>query len=447
MGNPITWRNVNVQNSGGGQLLESGAKLMSSGLGQFRGVINDKIQDKTDRNTQAFLDQVNSYKTADELGAGADDLAALRSSFGRYVDPEAIRGAESDRGDAIQARLNKERDQLLSDQNFEDAQTTRGDRDILARLREQNNFPGAMKLFEENMVGLSPQGRQIISQEITAQNRAEEIQARSDNEHNLKQLGRASTTASDQALEQAIAVGDYNSGRSFIDALVDSDKSITSSDAVRIRGLFDQHYDTAYKLGPEAEREVATAESTALSTFDKEQRDAQVVLNRDRSQLPVLEVFNFMHEGSPKPKDPVAAAQALGYNREQGWFENIGYDNTSEVIDQIRSDFLREEGIGSDPADLQAIDQLLTMAVEKQGEAPALKEENGNDDLDETRLYADLSSLFLRYRKDKANRIKLNTKEDNYTRTVDAAAARRDQSITGARNKAYTDTKARNLFK
>jgi len=93
MANPITWRNVNAPSAGGA------ADLFGQAQASFDGAIKAAQDTKdgfekgrTDRNTQAFMNQLQQYGSSEELAAAQQSgaLADLRSQYGSMVDQDKV---------------------------------------------------------------------------------------------------------------------------------------------------------------------------------------------------------------------------------------------------------------------------------------------------------------------------------------------------------------------
>ena len=114
MAQPITWRNVEAPDlRGAASMLQLANNGFNSGFDKLNQVLqseqataeaNWKVQ--RDNNTQAFLDSINQYRTAEEFQAAQQSgaLGQLRSQFGNQIDRAAIRTAEDGRLATLQGR-------------------------------------------------------------------------------------------------------------------------------------------------------------------------------------------------------------------------------------------------------------------------------------------------------------------------------------------------------
>lgn len=114
MSTPITWRNVEAPDLRGAAFMMGQAQAgINSGFERIQDIL--KAERATadanwnvvrDNNTQAFLDSVNQYRTADEFQAAQKSgaLDQLRSQFGNQIDRAAVRAAEDGRLATLQGR-------------------------------------------------------------------------------------------------------------------------------------------------------------------------------------------------------------------------------------------------------------------------------------------------------------------------------------------------------
>jgi len=121
MANPITWRNVNAPSAGGA------ADLFGQAQASFDGAIKAARDTKdgfekgrTDRNTQAFMNQLQQYGSSEELAAAQQSgaLADLRGQFGSMVDQDKVSAdAVTDRVTNLQGRetAQYDRKQMLTE--------------------------------------------------------------------------------------------------------------------------------------------------------------------------------------------------------------------------------------------------------------------------------------------------------------------------------------------
>lgn len=110
----ITWRDLAAPSfRDTGLLMGQAQQGFNSGFDQLNNVLkreqdtaeaNWKVQ--RDNNTQAFLNSINQYRTADEYQAAqkAGVFDQLRQQFGQQIDHAAIRAAEDGRPSVLQGR-------------------------------------------------------------------------------------------------------------------------------------------------------------------------------------------------------------------------------------------------------------------------------------------------------------------------------------------------------
>ena len=114
MSTPITWQNVSAPSardailagSMAQQYVNSGFDNLNKVLAQVTKTNIENWDNQKNNNTQAFLDQLNQYRTPEELQAAqaSGALDALRQRYGPQVDQAAIRTAEDGRLSTLQQR-------------------------------------------------------------------------------------------------------------------------------------------------------------------------------------------------------------------------------------------------------------------------------------------------------------------------------------------------------
>lgn len=132
MASPITWRNIDAPNfadafrgvSAAQQALTGGLNTLDRALQQERTTSIANWDNQAKNNTQAFLDELASARTPEELAAKQAQLAAMKQGFGAQIDSNAARTALDGRGGVLQQRA-------LTRANYEDNLKTRNLRDPL----------------------------------------------------------------------------------------------------------------------------------------------------------------------------------------------------------------------------------------------------------------------------------------------------------------------------
>lgn len=109
---PITWKNVESRDDRASANLMAGAqKSMTAGVETFNNMFDEMRETKKEdfeiigeRNEDAYLDKLQSFRTADELTAGQGELDAMLGSFNGNVDRDKIRGASDKQLDYLHGR-------------------------------------------------------------------------------------------------------------------------------------------------------------------------------------------------------------------------------------------------------------------------------------------------------------------------------------------------------
>ena len=135
---PITWRNIESDTiRGAAGLMEVARRAFNDGIGNFKGIVDDKNElnqanwdQQKANNTNAFLDRLAQYKTPEELAAAqaSGELQALRQQYGGQVDATAIRGAEANAAEMLMKRIGATRE-------YEDGNLVFNNQDAINRLR------------------------------------------------------------------------------------------------------------------------------------------------------------------------------------------------------------------------------------------------------------------------------------------------------------------------
>tara|TARA_R110000737_G_scaffold48938_2_gene69544 strand:- start:7985 stop:9310 length:1326 start_codon:yes stop_codon:yes gene_type:complete len=118
---PITWKNVQSDYGdaalAAAKISELGSSNVTAGIRGLAGNLEDYRTDKTDKNTSAYLDQLAGYGSAEELDAARQSgvLANMRSGFGDFIDPNALRGAADTRRNELFAEGTATRNRANAD--------------------------------------------------------------------------------------------------------------------------------------------------------------------------------------------------------------------------------------------------------------------------------------------------------------------------------------------
>ena len=161
---PITWRNIESDTTrGAAGLMEVARRAFNDGLGNFKGIVDDRNQlnqanwdQQRANNTNAFLDRLAQYKTPEELAAAqaSGELQTLRQQFGSQVDANAIRGAEANQADVLMKRI-------AAQNQYTDDKTNRDARPLMEQyqgLLAKGDANGAAKFLADNQLAVDESG-------------------------------------------------------------------------------------------------------------------------------------------------------------------------------------------------------------------------------------------------------------------------------------------------
>jgi len=121
MANPITWRNVSAPSAGAtADLFGQAQESFDGAIKAARDTKDGFEKGRTDRNTQAFMSQLQQYGSSEELAAAQESgaLADLRGQFGSMVDQDKVSAdAVTDRVTNLQGleTAQYDRDQMLTE--------------------------------------------------------------------------------------------------------------------------------------------------------------------------------------------------------------------------------------------------------------------------------------------------------------------------------------------
>ena len=120
----ITWKNINSDLAdtalAAARITENANAGIAQGIRGLAGNLEDYRTDKTDKNTSAYLDQLAGYGSAEELDAARQSgvLANMRSGFGDFIDPNALRGAADTRRNELFAEGTATRNRANADYTY-----------------------------------------------------------------------------------------------------------------------------------------------------------------------------------------------------------------------------------------------------------------------------------------------------------------------------------------
>jgi len=155
MAGPITWRSITAPSDASGvSLLNQAGQSFNNAFGAFDKAIGNVTQNRqkeydhlVDTNTQAFMDEVAKYRTAEELQAARDAgvFDRMRSGFNGDVNSQQIR-------DLVPEAVQKLQQRQLAGFQHEDALRTRaekGDIDLIKSLFQDGKTQQGNQMLDE----------------------------------------------------------------------------------------------------------------------------------------------------------------------------------------------------------------------------------------------------------------------------------------------------------
>ena len=125
---PITWKNVDGPNfEGVSETLGRAGESLTEGVDAIRQGKDTFEKGRTDRNTQAFMDQLSQFGSPEELAAAQESgqVANMRSEFGNLINRDKTDS------DAITDRVTGLRQQATADYNYDQTQVDRADKPLV----------------------------------------------------------------------------------------------------------------------------------------------------------------------------------------------------------------------------------------------------------------------------------------------------------------------------
>lgn len=147
---PITWRNVNGPDfSGLSEALGLAGESFTKGVDAIRQGKDTFEKGRTDRNTQAFMEQLSRFGSPEELAAAQESgqIANMRSEFGNLIDRD-----QTD-FDAITDRVTGLRKEQTANRKYDASEKAFGNRDALNRFKEAiaaRDSEGAQAIKDNN---------------------------------------------------------------------------------------------------------------------------------------------------------------------------------------------------------------------------------------------------------------------------------------------------------
>jgi len=391
MAKPITWRNVNAPDfTGASDMLARAGQSFQSALGALDTAKTDFEEGRTDRNTQAFLDQLSRYRTPEALRAAQDsgEINQLRQRLGSngLIDQSQVNP------DAIRNRLTTLRDRTTADYNYNQMVTQREQAPVIRQIQTaiaNNDDATYERLMKENPdLHNAPE----LVQNYNTTERARLTQGREDRKYNQTRLmnnlvrrfseasGDRGDTLSVRAFEQAAI--DQGLDPAYIDQGVNMLASRFERDGQLYgddKRAFDQRVqdlESKYGVGRSAfkgweDTNPVEASQRVIDDFVRTDDDGNKFLfgmsdDDDRAAI-VSEVMNYMRNGVPVRLDtgeevvvPITesvAKQAMQGIRGGTWeFDSTFKDRVSELVrdGSLQEDFNNYQAYRTELSNLQA---------------------------------------------------------------------------------------------
>jgi len=160
---PITWKNVNGPNfEGVSETLGRAGESLTEGVDAIRQGKDTFEKGRTDRNTQAFMDQLSQFGSPEELAAAQESgqVANMRSEFGNLINRDKTDS------DAITDRVTGLRKDQTANREYAASEKAFGNRDALNRFNERiaaRDMEGAQAIKDNNDFANAGQLQQQIT--------------------------------------------------------------------------------------------------------------------------------------------------------------------------------------------------------------------------------------------------------------------------------------------
>ena len=358
---PITWRNVESRGVGdAARLLEGSRDSLNAGVNQIGSVFDDRqaLSEKrydigVENNTDAFLNELQKYRTSEELQAAQQSGAidTLRAQFGQQIDEDAVRNAPVDRLNTLRS----DEQASAAYDAFQLDETVRPLRSQAEELIAGGNING----FD---AFLTPENRELFSEagilDDLVQSRTDRFRA--DKVYNRTERVASQRESSD-ALISSIASGATNEDQ----AMAQYDewafrKSIDGEVAEKGREQLRTQFNQINQLSTLDKEDYAIVETNANLERDSLIATAETAWAEIQRQNPVNETYAFTD------KDKVTFGDIVKASSEAGWDQNPIGRNPPEQIQDVFDEKVEQYGIkGSSEKDIAKI--VLMRAMEAIG--------------------------------------------------------------------------------
>lgn len=336
MARPITWRNVAGPDfSGSAEILGQAQKSLGGAFDALRDTKDTYEEGRTDRNTQAFMDQLQQYGSSEELAQAqqAGDLQELRSGFGSMIDQNKVSA------DAVRDRVTSLRGRENADYTHEQQQMDQAEKPLvgdfssrIAKVRAGDDVSGN---FDQIRADLQASADSEDMRSTTAAKLLRTIDGRQNNltqrQRNNEEHGRK--TAKRDRAEAA-------------------DSLVTNA----VRG-FNTEEDTVTS-GVKSLRESFTPDMTSAERSQAETMFKQRVASTTS-----------VAEGDQKYVNRANASVDRKYNLKSNIFTSYDPENAQQGVDDLVDKYTTGEGddkffmgIGNSKKREKKINQLRTMA-------------------------------------------------------------------------------------
>jgi hypothetical protein len=358
---PITWRNIESRGVGdAARLLEGSRDSLNAGVSQIGSVFDDRqaLSEKrygvgVENNTDAFLNELQKYRTPEELQAAQQSGAidSLRSQFGQQIDEDAVRNAPVDRLNTLRG---DEQDSAAyaAFQLDETVRPLRSQAEELIASGDTNGFD----------TFLTPENRELFSEagilDDLVQSRTDRFRA--DRIYNRTEETESQRDSSD-ALISSIASGATDENRAM--AQYDEwafrqgiDGEVAAKGREQLRTQFNQ----INELSTLDKEDYAIVETNANLERDSKITTAETAREQVQRDNPLVERFSFTDS------DKITTGDIVTLATENGWDEMEFGTPLSDVIKSSLDEVIdRYEITGNQEKDIAKI--IMQRAVASLG--------------------------------------------------------------------------------
>lgn len=290
---PITWKNVQSDYGdaalAAAKISELGSSNVTNGIRGLAGNLEDYRTDKTDKNTSAYLDQLAGYGSAEELDAARQSgvLANMRSGFGDFIDPNALRGAADTRRNELFAERTATRNRANADYTYGQNQLKQSLAPVQESIKAAINnheYAKARAIAAENKEGLTNIG--VFGDIVGTTNTAEKSRFDYQETERLEEQ----TRLNNDLVATALQADDSSAGRNQLrEALIAN--GIPADMQTKTLTDFDKQFESTRGLTALQKRKKAELGARVAQSIESQTDYAIRKNTEDLNNLPIPEIF------------------------------------------------------------------------------------------------------------------------------------------------------------